>query len=148
MTKARDQSNWMSYSKSLSVSTLSLIAIAIPSVDVADPTVRQLFDGYDAAKTIETRVQIETLVARMGDGLVTANMRLQLLNRPQLFCIPQSLQLTGGQIVSMMQGAVRERTDLKELPATVVILYILERTFPCSPKKIEQLSWAGGARSI
>jgi len=80
-------------------------------------------DGRDLA---------EVKITALEEGIRVANARLAATagSKP-LYCQPVSLVLTGSQLADMVGRAVGENDKLEDVPLPVVLLGVLQKTFPC-----------------
>jgi hypothetical protein len=77
------------------------------------------------------RTQVENYVRAEQDGMMWLNVYLQSERRPQIYCPPEHLSLTGRQIIDMLRRTSGESPELLKSPLGFSMLATLRRTFPC-----------------
>jgi len=89
---------------------------------------------YDEANPA-TQKYMETRIGDIENGMSWANAVLPNRNQPLIFCPPDSLVLTGEQLVDILRREIKEEPlegTLGAYPAALIIA--LEKVFPCHPK--------------
>jgi hypothetical protein len=93
---------------------------------------RAVLNAYDKMLPDgDGRRQIETLISGMATGLLWANAELHQRGQRELYCQPEKLKLTTGQIIDMMRRTTKDIPKSGDLPLGFVVLGALQRTFPC-----------------
>jgi hypothetical protein len=102
-------------------------ANAAPKGDVST---RWFLEAYDKMLP-EHRKHVEDMLSWMQLGLLWANTLLKDRGQPLIYCQPDRLTVTGPMILDMMRKGVRDNPKWSEVPAELVIVTALQRTFPC-----------------
>ena len=111
-----------------------LLALSIATATAKDelnppvPT-RDLLHAYDLS-TEEKRLIFEALILGIVQGIIVANQALNYRKQPPLYCQPD-IGITKSQMIDMMRKAVREKPTLGNYRPAVVVLVVLQDTFPC-----------------
>jgi len=79
--------------------------------------------------------EIRNYVTGVGQGIVYANAYTGMTGRSKMFCLPGSLDLNEGVILSLLEQGIRvapERTSYGEEPTIeMILLFSFIDTFPC-----------------
>ena len=79
--------------------------------------------------------EAETEILGMQSGFTQANVYLTVTRKEApMYCQPESLSLTAGQLIDMLRRGVNEQTELDESDLASALLTIMRRTFPCRQK--------------
>lgn len=77
---------------------------------------------------------ISLIVEGIGNGILTANMEL----KSQIFCPPLDMAINRDNYVRIMDDEIlrlkEKKSDLSDLPLSIVLLWGLIETFPCPNK--------------
>ncbi|HEX3666331.1 MAG TPA: Rap1a/Tai family immunity protein [Rhizomicrobium sp.] len=80
------------------------------------------------------RDQTETQIAGIQSGFFAANTWLTgTLKTAPMYCQPETLNLTAGQLVEMLRRGVKEHPELDDSDPASALLAVMQRTFPCVP---------------
>jgi hypothetical protein len=80
------------------------------------------------------RDQTETQIAGIQSGFLAANTWLAgTLKTAPMYCQPETLNLTAGQLVEMLRRGVKEHLELDDSDPASALLAVMQRTFPCVP---------------
>lgn len=105
--------------------TAVLVAATAPAR--ADATAKQFLE-LDASD--DGVLLAETKIASVEEGIRVTNAALA--SGSKLYCQPPTLVLTGTQLADMLRRAVAADDKLKNQAMSVVLLDVLEKTFPCT----------------
>ena len=76
--------------------------------------------------------ETETEVLGLQAGFTEANTYLtQNRKEAPMFCQPESLRLTPGQLIDMLRRGVNEQSELDQSDLASALLTVLHHTFPC-----------------
>ena len=106
----------------------ALSAAAFPAS--ADTATAKQFLQLDASE--DGRGLAEVKITSLEEGIRVANAHLAATagSRP-LYCQPASLVLTGSQLADMVGREVGGNRKLEDQPLPIVLLGVLQKTFPC-----------------
>jgi len=113
---------------------MALLAVSVATATAKDelnppvPT-RDLLHAYDLS-TEEKRLIFEALILGIVQGIIVANQALNYRKQPPLYCQPD-IGITKSQMIDMMRKAIREKPTLGNFRPAVVVLVVLQDTFPC-----------------
>jgi hypothetical protein len=102
----------------------------VPSASADTATAKQ-FLQLDASE--DGKGLAEVKITALEEGIRAANAQLAgMAGRKPLYCQPASLVLTGSQLADMVSRAVTGDKKLEDVPVPVVLLGVLQKTFPCA----------------
>ena len=113
----------------IAIACIATLAAAVPAS--ADTATAKQFLQLDASE--DGRGLAEVKITSMEEGIRAANAQLAGSGKP-LYCQPASLVLTGSQIADMIGREVGGNRKLEDQPLPVVLLGVLQKTFPCAEK--------------
>jgi hypothetical protein len=97
---------------------------------IAQANVIEALHDYETGERL-TRAVLERTLINVQNGISIANSSLMTKQRLPLFCPPQTLALTGPQILDMLRSGVKEDRLFGKLPVGLAIMVVLEKKFPC-----------------
>ena len=110
--------------------------VANPALNSQQTDLDTFLRGYDLAEQahdLESNRIYQAILGHEVDGMDWANTALKESRKElPLYCVPANLALTNNQLIDIVR---RMRTDVPSLgksPVGLVILFALQKTFPCS----------------
>lgn len=115
------------------ISLLALAAVSASAEDIpkVDQSIRSTLNVYDKYLVPEDRKEIANWIGAMEIGLLWANVMLKNRGQPLLYCQPDHLTITDGQMIDMMRRAMKDNPKWGDFPVGMMVLVTLQRTFPC-----------------
>jgi hypothetical protein len=92
----------------------------------------QFLEAYAADIPPELKQQLARKLHDIEDGLGYANAALVDRHEKQLYCRPPNLALADEQLVAILRAEVKKVPPVGKFPVGLVLLYGLERVFPCN----------------
>jgi hypothetical protein len=75
----------------------------------------------------------ETQLMGIQKGFIATNMFLRETRKEApLYCQPETLSLTAGQLVDMLRRGLKEQPDLDDTNLAPAMLAVMQHTFPCT----------------
>jgi hypothetical protein len=115
----------------IGIAIMCSAALTSASPAWADAATAKQFLQLDASE--DGRDLAELKIASLEEGIRVANAHLaSTAGSTPLYCQPASLVLTGSQLADMVGRAVGQDKTLQNVPVPVVLLGVLQKTFPCA----------------
>jgi hypothetical protein len=92
--------------------------------------VNAVLHDYDTGERIQ-RIVLEKTLTNMQSGISVANSTLIFKQQSPLYCPPQTLVMTGPEIVGLLRRGVKDSPLIGKQTVGVAIMMMLEKTFPC-----------------
>jgi hypothetical protein len=97
----------------------------------AEVDLRRFLEQYDSADLAERHHLAERLLD-MQYGMAWTNAVIEAETGAHLYCPPQTLALTGEQLVDMLRSQAGLDARLNSISFGLAVLSTLRKTFPCS----------------
>jgi len=99
----------------------------------AEPFLGEFLDKYQSGNAA-IRQQLEDMLSLNENGMSWSNILLEDRHQPLLYCTPETLALTGGQLADMLVREAKQFPKLRNAPYGDALLLTLMATFPCRAK--------------
>jgi len=92
--------------------------------------------NYSNVKRMGGSPTVATYLMGAGNAYLVANASAALMNRPQLYCQPQTLTLNSLNYLDIFEKelAMSQTEDALNYGDEMILLFGLQRTFPCPSK--------------
>jgi hypothetical protein len=115
---------------SLAICILSFLS----GVAQAESDTNNFLRDYDASPTAKKSLMSSGL-SQLESGMSWANVFLVEGRKEQpIYCPPNTLTLTGDQLVSLLRRQLEKYPDEGSRPVGLVLMYGLQREFACQPQ--------------
>lgn len=112
------------------VGAITLLALAMPAR--AAETSPQAIN--DLIKMARGDKQLQSMVLGFGKGLEAANLKLEAIGRPTLYCVPGDQTIKSDQYIDIVSGYVQKHPEWGKIDGRIlpeVLAQAMMDTYPC-----------------
>src|SRR5215471_10178224 len=113
--------------------TKVVIALILFGLTSNAKAVTVIFKDFKAA-TSDEKAFYYLYLDGVREGMIELNVVLEEKKQQPLFCLPEKLVLTVGQVEDIMMRQAEKITDPDQLPIGLLLAQGLQDTFPCNEK--------------